>query len=123
MNYLVKQNSGFLAVYYVGFIPENTDVIEATDEQINDLRNHKLMWNNGELVENENYEQYLLEKEAKKQRTLSKREIAELKQKLCDTDYLAIKYAEGLINEQDYQPIKTQRQQWRDRINELEKKL
>lgn len=50
----------------------------------------------------------------------SKAEIAKLKQQLADTDYEAIKYAEGWINSEDYAPIKAQRQAWRDRINELE---
>lgn len=44
-----------------------------------------------------------------------------LKKKLADTDYKAIKYAEGLISEEDYAPIKAERQQIRDKINELEK--
>lgn len=47
-------------------------------------------------------------------------EIDELKKNLVDTDYKAIKYAEGEISEEDYAPIKAQRQAWRDRINELE---
>lgn len=50
----------------------------------------------------------------------NKAEIAELKQKLADTDYEAIKYAEGWIDSEDYAPIKAERQGWRDRINELE---
>ena len=49
-----------------------------------------------------------------------KREISELKQKLLDTDYKAIKYAEGHISEEEYAPIKAERQEWRNRINELE---
>lgn len=48
------------------------------------------------------------------------REIKELKQKLEDTDYKAIKYAEGHISEEEYAPIKAERQEWRNRINELE---
>lgn len=44
-----------------------------------------------------------------------------LKKKLADTDYKAIKYAEGLISEEEYAPIKAERQQIRDKINELEK--
>lgn len=48
------------------------------------------------------------------------REIVQLKAKLSETDYQAIKYAEGFISEADYAPIKAQRQAWRDRINELE---
>lgn len=47
--------------------------------------------------------------------------IEELKQNLKDTDYKAIKYAEGQISEQDYASIKTLRQAWRDEINELER--
>lgn len=47
--------------------------------------------------------------------------IAELKQKLKDTDYQAIKHFEGYLTDYEYEPIKTQRQAWRDEINELEK--
>lgn len=43
-----------------------------------------------------------------------------LKQKLAETDYKAIKFAEGLISAEDYEPIKLQRQKWRDEINKLE---
>lgn len=48
--------------------------------------------------------------------------IAELKNKLLQTDYKAIKYAEGLITEEEYAPIKAQRQAWRNEINQLEVK-
>ncbi len=51
------------------------------------------------------------------------KEIEELKQKLFNTDYQAIKFAEGLISEKEYAPIKEERQAWRDRINELEVQL
>lgn len=49
--------------------------------------------------------------------------IEQLKSQLTATDYKAIKYAEGLISEADYAPIKAERQALRDRINELEKEL
>ena len=45
--------------------------------------------------------------------------IQQLKVKLSATDFKAIKYAEGLISESDYAPIKAQRQAYRDEINEL----
>lgn len=48
------------------------------------------------------------------------KEIEELKQKLKDTDYQAIKFAEGFYSIEEYAPIKAQRQSWRDKINELE---
>ena len=48
------------------------------------------------------------------------REISELKKNLFDTDYKAIKYAEGLLTDEEYVEIKVQRELWRKRINELE---
>lgn len=51
------------------------------------------------------------------------KEMAELKWNLSSTDYKAIKYAEGVISEEEYAPIKEQRQAWRARINEIESLL
>ena len=50
-------------------------------------------------------------------------EITQLKKALSDTDYKAIKYAEGQISEEDYAGIKAERQACRDRINWLEERL
>ncbi len=47
-------------------------------------------------------------------------EITQLKKALSDTDYKAIKYAEGQISESDYASVRELRQGYRDRINELE---
>lgn len=47
-------------------------------------------------------------------------QIAKLKTNLINTDYQAIKYAEGQISEQEYAPIRKQRADWRDEINRLE---
>ena len=47
-------------------------------------------------------------------------EITQLKKQLSDTDYKAIKYAEGQISESEYSEIKSERQGYRDRINYLE---
>lgn len=47
-------------------------------------------------------------------------QIAELKQQLFLTDYKAIKYAEGWISDDEYAPIRAERQAIRDKINELE---
>lgn len=46
--------------------------------------------------------------------------IAELKSLLAETDYKAIKYAEGWLTDEEYEPIKQQRQEWREEINRLE---
>lgn len=50
-------------------------------------------------------------------------QIMALKEELSASDYKAIKYAEGLITAEEYEPIKAERQALRDRINELEKQL
>lgn len=47
-------------------------------------------------------------------------EIESLKAQLASTDYKAIKFAEGWLTADEYEPIKLQRQSLRDRINELE---
>lgn len=51
------------------------------------------------------------------------KQIQELKQKLSDTDYKAIKYSEGWITEKDYAEVKQQRENWRSAINKLEEEL
>ena len=59
--------------------------------------------------------------ERDKQIELWNREIFELKEELNATDYKAIKYAEGVMTDEEYQPVGIQRQAWRKRINELER--
>lgn len=49
--------------------------------------------------------------------------ILRLKRKLNETDYQAIKYAEGELSEEEYTPIKAQRKAWRSEINSLEEEL
>ena len=50
-------------------------------------------------------------------------QIAELKAQLDATDYKAIKFAEGWMTEEEYAPIRAERQILRDKINELQKQL
>ncbi|MDO5332055.1 MAG: hypothetical protein Q4E99_05180 [Bacillota bacterium] len=50
-------------------------------------------------------------------------QIMELKQQLAQTDYKAIKYAEGWISEADYAPIKAERKTIREEINRLESEI
>ena len=74
-------------------------------------------------TEREEIQVYIPYTEEELERMTATREIAELKAHLCETDYKAIKFAEGLISEADYAAVKAQRQAWRDRINELESKI
>lgn len=49
-------------------------------------------------------------------------EINALKSLLRDTDYQAIKFAEGAITEAEYAETREKRAAWRVRINELEER-
>lgn len=51
------------------------------------------------------------------------RQIRELKKKLFDTDYKAIKYSEGWLTDKEYAEVKAQREEWRKCINKLEASL
>lgn len=46
--------------------------------------------------------------------------ISELKMLLAESDYKAIKFAEGWLTGDEYAYAKAQRQEWRDEINQLE---
>lgn len=48
-------------------------------------------------------------------------EINDCKSQLFESDYKAIKFAEGELSATDYEPIRLQRRALRQRINELEK--
>lgn len=57
------------------------------------------------------------------QKELDALRIEELKALLAKSDYKAIKYAEGLLTEVEYAPIKAMRQSYRAEINTLEAKV
>lgn len=50
-------------------------------------------------------------------------ELFETKSELQASDYKALKFAEGYYTETEYAPIKKERQELRDKINEIEAKL
>lgn len=72
-------------------------------------------------IENNLVVDYDNTKDLKKQKVIE--QIKELKSLLSSTDYRAIKYAEGCYTEEEYKPYKELRQEYRNKINELEKEL
>ena len=101
--YKVKNGSGLLSLSSPLI---SDDYEEITEEQFNALQPQP----------HEPSEEELAKRETRNQ-------IAILKKQLADTDYQAIKYAEGWLSEEEYAPIKEQRQEWRTQINELEETL
>lgn len=71
----------------------------------------------GKLTFDNSYKKKAEEKEK------AEAEIIELKKKLSETDYKAIKFAEGWISADEYKNTLEQRKSWRDKINELENSL
>ena len=107
------------------------DTIEMTDEEFAQIGVTK-RFENGVLIDIPQAELEImrlaqLEYEQQLQRQAEideiQRKISEAKAKLSQTDYQAIKYAEGFISETDYAPMKALRQAYRDEINRLESEL
>lgn len=51
------------------------------------------------------------------------KKIHELKRKLRETDYVAIKFATDEMSETEYIPVRDQRRAWRAEINALETEI
>ena len=56
---------------------------------------------------------------SKPQKLINDERVAYLKKMLADSDYKAIKFAEGLISVEEYAETKTLRQSWREELNKL----
>ncbi len=98
--------------------------VETTDEVYADLVETKKMWQDGEIVDDPTYSERKRQRDEEEAERQARQkiidEINELKRHLSETDYIAIKYSEGWISDEDYAETKAQRQAWRGRINELE---
>ena len=104
---------------YKGFKPDDPSAIEVTQEMIDELDNRNLCWDDGKLVKYKKTKEDLTVEARQKIQD----EIGRIKSLLSGTDYKAIKYAEGELSEEDFSPIREQRREWRNQINELEKLL
>lgn len=87
--------------------------VEVTPEQYNALKNGTMQFNDSltAIVVVRESELILRQKSTR---------IAELKGFLSSTDYQSHKHADGAMTEEEFAPIKAQRQAWRDEINALE---
>ena len=74
------------------------------------LQGNKLVYDDTAKVKAEKQEKILMQ-------------ISELKQLLTQSDYKALKFAEGWITTEQYTDVLNQRQAWRDEINSLTERL
>ena len=65
----------------------------------------------------------ITEEEQSSEKELANLKVFSLKQKLSETDYVAIKIAEGCATKEEYADILKQRESWREEIRSLENKL
>lgn len=103
----LAKDGRILSVTYTKYAPENACIVDELPE--GDINNYKYI--NGKYVYEINVENRIMEINS---------EISTIKAQLYSTDYKAIKYAEGWISEEEYAPIKAERQTLRNRINECE---
>ena len=105
---------------FVEYLPEN-ELDESKQLYLTDEERYALGVTKCFDLENNCVVDYDNTEDVLKQEKLER--ISELKSLLSATDYKAIKYAEGLLSEEEYAPIKSQRQAYRDEINELERAI
>ena len=97
----------------------NQPYIEIDDDEIIHLNIDKI--SKGKLVKNKT--KYNKLKNIQLQISNIECEISSYKRLLSETDYKVIKYMEGVLSDDEYNPLKDERQQWRNSINELEEQL
>ena len=94
--------------------PYNFQIVEIPDDRSDcffadfDMKRKKFVFNE---------QKYQKRKECE----LAEKEMLLLKQFLAETDYKAIKFAEGEISQDEFSEAKIQRRKCREKINELEK--
>ena len=96
--------------------PDDIRVVSEGEELFDKLVPGNKLYINGECVEKPAYvptpEELLSSAKSNK--------LSSLQKLLNDTDYKAIKYAEGVITEEEYAPTKEKRQVWRAAYNAIE---
>ena len=96
-------------------MPANSTEIEPLPEK----DGFKIKWNEDHW-EYEEIPDESVPEHAPTEEELKQQRLFELKGKLYQTDYKALKYAEGWLTEEEYAETKAERQAWRDEINQLE---
>ena len=102
--------------------PQETDIcIDATNTDRHGAQKYPVTDENGFFnYEIKNGALQERDKTADVQKAANAARIVELKRLLAASDYKALKYSDGALTAEEYEPIRVQRQAWRDEINNLE---
>lgn len=95
--------------------PGATQLVGKGEEYFNQFAQGKL-YVNGQFVDEPPY----VPTEAELLASAKNQKLAELRKLLSDTDYKAIKFAEGAMTAQEFEPVRLKRQAWRDSYNAIE---
>lgn len=113
MKIVINDKNEITSYCIVGNLSNSIETIKTFPSE---FESQKFIYNKDtdEILNNPNYIENRREIEA---------QIKEYKELLSSSDYKAIKYMEGYLTEEEYAETKIQRQEWRNKINELEKML
>lgn len=116
MQIQINENGKITGFATVGGFVDGVEVESIPEGFAEAFQLGKYRYENGEILEGPDFTPPV-------DNTALLNEIEERKAELGATDYKALKYMEGWLTEEEYAPVKAQRQVLRDQINELEGKL
>ena len=113
MKIVINEKNEIVSYCVVGNLDNSIETIKEFPSEFSD---RKFVYNKetDEILDNPNFI---------KNKVQIENEIAQYKKLLSDSDYKALKYMEGYLTEEEYAETRLQRQEWRNKINELEKIL
>lgn len=114
-----------------GITEQNTSgfcTYRLSGEQLGDFSDYRTIYKQGDnYIEYSNngsvYEEPVQPTEEELEKIKLQEQMTTLKQDLSNTDYQAIKYAEGWFTDEEYSPIKAMRENIREKIRDLESQL
>lgn len=118
VNYVLNNDNAIIGYTIIPFDP-SLPSIEVNNEHDIHIGVSQII--NGEFIAND--EAYAEIKAEQIASNNLRNEINQLKFNLQSTDYEAIKFSEGEMTAEEFEPYKVQRHAWRVRIRELEEQL
>lgn len=98
-------------------------VLGNLDNSIETLKEFPSQFETQKFIYNKETDEILINPNYIENRVEIENEITQYKKLLNDTDYKTLKYIEGYLTDEEYAETKIQRQEWRNKINELENLL